>query len=395
MQNALIATTAMKSRLSNRIDARSGRAAVVGSVLIATALFSSCGGKSQPPPPALTMGPSSLPNLNVGVPTGPANLVINANGGVEPYNWSVSAGSLPHGLSLSPFPPGGPANGGFVALTGTPDTAAQDVSFTVQVTDSARQSASQPYTVAVLLNGDLVTLTSSGDFGAQLVGTPSTPLTVTMTNVSISPVTISGVITSGTNGSEFVQTTTCGSGLAPGANCTVSEVFTPAQIGPRAASVTFTDDTPGSPQSVALGGIGVVSGPNATWLATTVPFGSVAVGDTSQPQSVSLTNYGTSTLNITSIIASADFSETDTCSAPLAPEASCTVSVTFSPTATGSVNGTLSVTDNGPGSPQSTALTGSGVAGSCKSKGEVCTTAIRCCSGLRCVVRGTTGLCEL
>jgi len=55
----------------------------------------------------------------------------------------------------------------------------------------------------------------------------------------------------------------------------------------------------------------------------------VAVGDTSLPQSVSLTNYGTSTLNITSIIASADFSETDTCSGPLAPEASCTVTVTF------------------------------------------------------------------
>ena len=385
----------MKHKLSPSIVGKVSPLAATASILMLVAALSNCGGKSQPPPPALTMGPSSLPNLSVGVPTGPENLVIDANGGVAPYNWSVSAGSLPHGISLSPFPPGSPANGGFVALSGTADTAAQDVNFTIQVTDSARQSASQPYTVAVLLNGDLVTLSSSGAFGAQLVGTPSPPQTVTMTNISISPVTISSVTTSGSNGSEFVQTTSCGSGLAPGANCTVSEVFTPAQIGPRAASVTFTDDTPGSPQSLALGGIGVVSGPNATWSATTVPFGSVAVGDTSQPQSVSLTNYGTSTLNITSIIASADFSETDTCSAPLAPEASCTVSVTFSPTATGSVNGTLSVTDNGAGSPHSTALTGSGVAGSCKSKGEVCTTAIRCCSGLRCVVRGTTGLCEL
>jgi len=384
----------MKHKLSPSIVGKVSPLAATASILMLVAALSNCGGKSQPPPPALTMGPSSLPNLSVGVPTGPENLVIDANGGVAPYNWSVSAGSLPHGISLSPFPPGSPANGGFVALSGTADTAAQDVNFTIQVTDSARQSASQPYTVAVLLNGDLVTLSSSGAFGAQLVGTPSPPQTVTMTNISISPVTISSVTTSGSNGSEFVQTTSCGSGLAPGANCTVSEVFTPAQIGPRAASVTFTDDTPGSPQSLALGGIGVVSGPNATWSATTVPFGSVAVGDTSQPQSVSLTNYGTSTLNITSIIASADFSETDTCSAPLAPEASCTVSVTFSPTATGSVNGTLSVTDNGAGSPHSTALTGSGVAGSCKSKGEVCTTAIRCCSGLQCVVRGTTGLCE-
>jgi hypothetical protein len=385
----------MKRKFSPCIVDRVRRLAATASNLILVALLSNCGGKSQPPPPALTMGPSSLPNLSVGVPSGPDNLVINANGGVAPYDWSVSAGSLPHGISLSPFPPGGPANGGFVALSGTPDTAAQDVSFTVQVTDSARQSANQPYTVAVLLNGDLVTLSPSGlGFGAQLVGTPSTQQTVTMTNISISPVTISGVTTGGSNGSEFAQTTTCGSGLAPGANCTVTEVFTPAQIGPRGASITFADDTPGSPQSVALGGVGVVSGPNATWSATTLPFGSVAVGETSLPQSVSLTNYGTSTLNITSIIASADFSETDTCGTPLAPEASCSVSVTFSPTATGTVSGTLSVTDNGAGSPQSTALTGSGVAGSCKSKGEGCSVAIRCCSGLQCVVTGTTGVCR-
>lgn len=376
----------MKRKLCPSIVGTVSRLAATASILILVAVLSNCGGKSQPPPPALTMGPSSLPNLSVGVPTGPADLVINANGGVAPYNWSVSAGSLPHGISLSPFPPGSPANGSFVALSGTPDTAAQGVNFTVQVTDSARQSASQAYTVAVLLNGDLVTLSPSPlGFGAQLVGTPSTQQTVTMTNISISPVTISGVTTSGSNGSEFVQTTTCGSGLAPGANCTVTEVFTPAQIGPRAASITFTDDTPGNPQSVALDGIGVVSGPNATWSATTVPFGSVAVGDTSLPQSVSLTNYGTSTLNITSIIASADFSETDTCSAPLAPEASCSVRVRFSPTATGSVSGTLSVTDNCAGSPQSTALTGSGVAGQCSSRGQGCFPGTRkCCSGLSC-----------
>jgi hypothetical protein len=284
----------MKRKLCPSIVGTVSRLAATASILVLAAALSNCGGKSQPPPPALTMGPPSLPNLSVGVPNGPDGLVINANGGVAPYNWSVSAGSLPHGISLSPFPPGSPANGGFVALSGTPDTAAQGVNFTVQVTDSARQSANQAYTVAVLLNGDLVTFSTSGlDFGAQLVGTPSSQQVVTMTNISISPVTISGVTTSGSDGSEFAQTTTCGSGLAPGANCTVTEVFTPAQIGPRTASITFTDDTPGNPQSVALGGIGVVSGPNATWSATTVPFGSVAVGDTSLPQSVSLTNYGT------------------------------------------------------------------------------------------------------
>lgn len=131
----------MKRKSSSCIVVRVSCLAATASTLILVAVLSNCGGKSQPPP-ALTMGPSSLPNLSVGVPTGPADLVINANGGVGPYNWSVSAGSLPHGISLSPFPPGSPANGGFVALSGTPDTAAR-VNVTIQVTDSARQSASQ------------------------------------------------------------------------------------------------------------------------------------------------------------------------------------------------------------------------------------------------------------
>jgi hypothetical protein len=63
--------------------------------------------------------------------------------------------------------------------------------------------------------------------------------------------------------------------------------------------------------------------------------------------------------------------------------------VRFSPTATGSVSGTLSVTDNGAGSPQSTALTGSGVAGQCSSRGQGCFPGTRnCCSGLSCWVLG-------
>jgi hypothetical protein len=75
---------------------------------------------------------------------------------------------------------------------------------------------------------------------------------------------------------------------------------------------------------------------------------------------LTVTNYGKCTLTISSIIASAEFTETDTCSMALAPGASCTVSVIFAPSANGVRNGTLMVNSNGQGSPQQISLNGTG-----------------------------------
>jgi len=315
-------------------------------------------------------------------------LPLDVTGGVSPYNWSVSAGTLPHGLSLS-FPSPSTA---VAVITGTPDTAAQNVNFTIHVNDSSGGSGSQPYTVSVLLGGDSMTISPSPlNFGPQLLTTMSAPQTITVTNVVLSPITISSVAISGDD-SEFGGNQTCSNTtLAVGASCTLTEIFIPAQAGPRSATITLTDDTQGSPHSVSLNGTGIVSGANATLSATSISFGSVAVGDTSEAQSVTLTNYGSSALNISGITASADFAETDNCTAPLTSTASCTINVTFGPTSTGTVNGTLSVTDNGAGSPQTVSLTGSGVAGKCQSKGMACSVVSRCCPGLQCVVTGPTG----
>jgi hypothetical protein len=79
-------------------------------------------------------------------------------------------------------------------------------------------------------------------------------------------------------------------------------------------------------------------------------------------QSVMLTNNGTATLNITSIAASTNFSETDNCGSSLPAGVSCTISVAFVPNAGGNLTGTLSITDNAPGSPQMVTLNGVGTA---------------------------------
>jgi Protein of unknown function (DUF1573) len=88
--------------------------------------------------------------------------------------------------------------------------------------------------------------------------------------------------------------------------------------------------------------------------------GGQTVGTTSAPQTLTLTNNGTTPLAIASITASGDFAETNTCGSSLAPGASCTITVTFTPTAAGSRTGVVTITDNASSSPQIVALSGTG-----------------------------------
>src|SRR5207253_10591347 len=78
-------------------------------------------------------------------------------------------------------------------------------------------------------------------------------------------------------------------------------------------------------------------------------FGNVPLNTTAS-QTIMLTNNGTATLNITgtsvSGTSSSDFSESNNCGTTLAAGASCSIAVTFKPTAAGTVNATLSVSDN-------------------------------------------------
>jgi hypothetical protein len=90
------------------------------------------------------------------------------------------------------------------------------------------------------------------------------------------------------------------------------------------------------------------------------------VGLTSSTQGVTLTNSGAAPLTITNVSASAGFNTTSNCksASPLSTGASCTEQLSFSPTATGTVNGTVTFTDdafNVAGSTQSASLTGTGI----------------------------------
>ena len=89
-------------------------------------------------------------------------------------------------------------------------------------------------------------------------------------------------------------------------------------------------------------------------------FGPQVVGTTSTPQTVQISTNGS--LSITSIMTSAEFTQTNNCGNSLPPGGSCQVSVTFTPSATGIQNGTLTISDSGTGSPQTAPLSGTGKA---------------------------------
>ena len=185
-------------------------------------------------------------------------------------------------------------------------------------------------------------------FSAQSLNTTSQSQTVTVTNGDTAQ-TISNISISGNNPGDFAQTTTCGSSLVVGATCTITVSFTPTGQGIRKASLVITDSAPGSPQVVNLTG----NTSTVSLSASSLTFGSQAVGTVSSPQDVTVTNSGTTPLTFSSISASGDFFEGNTClRASLQPGANCVIQVEFVPSAAIGSVGSITITDNGSGSPQ-------------------------------------------
>jgi hypothetical protein len=199
-------------------------------------------------------------------------------------------------------------------------------------------------------------------FPRQTVGTTSAAKVVTATNAFPLPVTINKIATKG----DFAQTNTCPAppaSLAPGAACTASVTFTPTASGTRTGMLAFVDSAPASPQTVSLAGAAT----DISLSAARLSFGSHKVGTTSAPRTVTVTNIGSVVVNFTGsgiVIAGTDPADyvisANTCGPSLAAGASCTVSVEFMPTATGSRIAALQFNDDGGASPQTVALTGNG-----------------------------------
>jgi len=162
-------------------------------------------------------------------------------------------------------------------------------------------------------------------------------------------------------GTDFKLTKNgCPSVFPPFLGCADVEItFTPTVLGLRTGTVTVVASDSSTPLIGTLQGIGV-SGGVGTLSAGSLTFAPQAVGTTSTAQTLTLTNTGTGGLTLGTISPSKQFVQTHTCSKTLAAGASCKISVRFAPTLQGILEGTLTVQDDGAGSPHTVALSGIG-----------------------------------
>lgn len=103
----------------------------------------------------------------------------------------------------------------------------------------------------------LAVSSSSLSFASTTMGSTTAAQSITVNNAGTGAVSITSVTITGTNASSFViASNTCGVSLAVGASCSVSVAFDPSATGALSASVSISDNATGSPQTVALSGIG-------------------------------------------------------------------------------------------------------------------------------------------
>jgi hypothetical protein len=321
-------------------------------------------------------------------------------GGSQTVNL-YATGLIVSDLAASPMPlnvygyVGEPAGSGFVTLTNTSKVSMTLTSFTVAT----------PFTQSNNCNGQLAagascTLTvnfapsAAGTFNGSvsiqhtgqgspqivpLVGTGQTVFAVTPSlldwgqqrlntsvigylslgnyanygNVTVTSITVQG--------SDFsLSKNGCPSVFPPFTGCGDLEIaFAPKAMGLRTGTVSVVASDSSSPHVANIQGTGISNG-QGTLSVASLAFAPQAVGTTSKSQTVTLNNTGTGTLTLGSIVASTQFTQTNTCKTTLAVGASCTISVRFAPTLQGLLVGSLTVPDNGSGSPHVVALTGTG-----------------------------------
>jgi hypothetical protein len=194
------------------------------------------------------------------------------------------------------------------------------------------------------------------NFKLLSIGSVSAPQTVTLTNVGSTALGITSTTVSG----EFAKSaSTCGSSLGAGASCTISITFNPTSDGNQTGALTVVDS--GGSQFATLSGTGTP----LKFTPASVNFGSVKVGTASAPKNVTVANVSSGTITFVGAFSIgganiADFSQTNTCGTSLAAGKSCTVTVTFTPQATGSRSGNVTIKDTDSTSPQKITLSGTG-----------------------------------
>ena len=214
-------------------------------------------------------------------------------------------------------------------------------------------------------SGPVLVPVNAPEFGAVRLTTVSTEQVV-VTNGGDAPLSIVSAALAGPNAAEFsIAADGCsGATLDPAGTCTIQVQFAPAGLGTRVATLTLVSDDPAGPKTVALSGTG--SAPVLALDLNAIDFGAQPPASAAQ-RSVQLTNTGSGPLNLVALsligVASADWSVVGTtCNTTLAEGESCSIGLSFNPTATGARNAALQIVTDAPNSPHLVSLSGEGLA---------------------------------
>jgi hypothetical protein len=213
---------------------------------------------------------------------------------------------------------------------------------------------------AVALTPQKIAFGNVTESTTSTVTSENVPAVVTVLNPSTAPLQITGVATTG----DFSETNNCvGTLPAGGGVCTISVSYTPTVLANETELLSITDNAAGSPHLVSLTGTGVTGIAQVQFSPSSLVFPATTLNTTSAAQTVTMTNDGETPLTVTNIAATGDFAETNTCPSypfTMAVGGSCSFSVTFTPTSTGILRGSLTVTDNVTSGSSSISLSGTG-----------------------------------
>jgi hypothetical protein len=234
---------------------------------------------------------------------------------------------------------------------------------TASDTVNSAVTVSAKISVSSSSNGPLTVAPASLAFPNTRRTLTSASKVVTVTNSNGVAVSISSVGFTGSNPGDFIVTSNaCGTSIAASSSCKIGVAFAPTATGARSAALTLTDSATNSPQSVTLTGTGTAA---ISLTPIAFKFPATKVGTTSAPKVMTFKNLLSKSITISGIgftgANPGDFAiASKTCGSTLAATTSCTISVTFKPTAIGTRSATLQVSNSAVPNPITSSLSGTG-----------------------------------
>ena len=177
-------------------------------------------------------------------------------------------------------------------------------------------------------------------FTSQASGTASAAQTVTVTNTGNATLNLSRLALTG----DFAETDTCaGATLAIHASCTAQVTFLPVATGARTGVLTIYGNVSGGQATVSLNGTGTTAA-SVVLTPLFLTFPSTTIGSTASAPYVTVSNTGGQSTTLETPTVTGDFAvKQSTCSASLPSQTGCTLVIIFTPTASGTRTGTLTI----------------------------------------------------